>query len=291
MHSALGRRAPEPTWESSEFYAGEWDESAGWYTSASRVFLQAGNAAGASPWPTSILRRSGSIRVGSTRQMRSCAMPVAYCVPREASSMPSTQACCKRACYWGWGDFGAAESTAKTAAAAFASLGNPVSAFEAGLVQAEATMGLGDPRRAILIVDEAQEGTRGEGGWLQPRAELVRANALFEMNLLNEARQAVAGGLSGAREHHLPYEEALLLRTSSRLNLRTETPGAAVSAEAEAAAADRILEALGVSRSAAKGTHPTRCEAIYLYQAASPRTYTCSITRSPLALVLTTWTD
>ena len=90
----------------------------------------------------------------------------------------------------------------------YAATGNALSALEATILRAEATIELGSPEEALVLIDEAERAAGESALALHAQAQIVRAGALLKMDRLDAAGEAIEAGLASAREQGLPYEEA-----------------------------------------------------------------------------------
>jgi hypothetical protein len=124
-------------------------------------------------------------------------------------------------------------------------MGNPMTALEASLVQAEAAIEGGRPGEALDLITEAEHAARGEGDSLLARVGLQQGRALLDLGRLDEARSAVSAGLKAAEEQDLPLERALLLQLRSRLARVLAGEGGTGPDDADLVEAGRILASLG----------------------------------------------
>jgi tetratricopeptide (TPR) repeat protein len=97
-------------------------------------------------------------------------------------------------------------------------LGQVGYAFEAAMYLASGLAALGRFDQAFATLDEAVAGVGDVDPVYQATLARVRAEALAGTQRYDEARAALDDGLAVARDQGLEYEEALLLRDSTRLD-------------------------------------------------------------------------
>ncbi len=120
-------------------------------------------------------------------------------------------------------------------------LADPGTATEAALVRAEVLTRQGRPEAALDVLAVADG--KSDDIVIQPRLRLERARAMVRLGRRDDAHAQVLEGLSIAREHGLPYEEARLLEVSAEVERARGDLPASQRASADAAG---MLRRLGV---------------------------------------------
>ena len=115
------------------------------------------------------------------------------------------------------GDLRAAEEDLSHVHAEAVAIGIRVLAIESTVYLAAAFTRGGDPDRALALLDEQERAAGDLGGMFAAALSLSRAEALLRKGLTDEAGAVVAKGLSAARAHELPFEEARLLEQSAEI--------------------------------------------------------------------------
>ncbi len=226
------------------FYAGRWGEAVDWYRSSRAVAVKlgrvlqaaeidlalgeilvhqgrAGEALGVLKDAVRVLRASGDNHSGAYGEMLLARVHLVG------------------------GKLAAADELAARVVAEFSDSGYPFSALEASLVRAEIALADDRPLDALAVVFGAENAVGEEGDSLHSRIHLIRARALLELDRVDEAGEAVELGLRAAQEQSLPFEEALLLQVRSSHAIRLGGADSGISAEVDAAEAERILTGLG----------------------------------------------
>ena len=201
------------------YYAGRWTEATEWYRSARGVALEAGSAfiaAQADVNLSELLINRGSadeaetILVDAIRVLRASGN-VRFLAEGQ---MQLARVFLTR------GELEEAEHRAGEMVSMFSTLANPTSALDAALVQGEAVLRSGRAADALAIIDAAERNAGADAVFSMPRTCLQRGRALLALDRLDEADEMVTSGLLAARSQELPYEKALLLRESSRIEQR-----------------------------------------------------------------------
>jgi tetratricopeptide (TPR) repeat protein len=226
------------------YYAGRWVEAAEWYRSSREVAMEAGSAFVAAQTDVNLaellinqghLDEAEDVLVRAVRVLRASG---------EVRFLAEGQMQLARV-HLSRGHFEDAERRAEEVASLFASHGNPSSALEAALVQAEAVTSSGRPAEALAIIDVAEREARHEAAFSMPRTCLQRGRALLALDRVEEADELVASGVLAARAQDLPYEVSLLLQVRSTVDQRMGREAEAVAARAEAKS---LLLGLGVTQ-------------------------------------------
>jgi class 3 adenylate cyclase/tetratricopeptide (TPR) repeat protein len=242
---ALGWRPQESTVRGNlgafAYYAGRWAEAARWYASGRDVALEVGKDYGAAE--TGINLAELLINLGQLDEAESL-LDDSVRVLRAAGGAPFVaHGDMQRArIHLSRGEYEEAASLALSASERLAVLGAAASALEAALVRADAVIRDGRPGDALAIIDEAEQAARHEALSLLSRTCLQRSRALLALGRFDESEELVETGLIAAREQELPYDEALLLRVSSRVRRHLDDVAGAAAAWTSA---DALLASLG----------------------------------------------
>jgi len=221
-------------------YAGRWDEANEWFATARPLDARRGDALNDAYGAANIAENFVSQRrydeaepllVQALRTMRALEFP-------EGVATIELQLARIRL---GRGEFAAAASLSERVALDFERIGQPRYALEAHVLNSEALCLGGDPERALDLLDTAVSRS-SEVGFLIARIARTRGEILSALGRFADAGAEIARGLRAAREQHLRYDEALLLRARCAIaSLEGRAP------EADDEAAYRALfQGLGV---------------------------------------------
>ena len=211
------------------YYAGRWTEATEWYRSARGVALEAGSAFIAAQADVNLAELL--INQGSTDEAEAILVDAIRVLRASGNVRFLAEGQMQLArVFLTRGELAEAEHRAGEMVAMFSALANPTSALDAALVQGEAVLRSGRAADALAIIDAAERDAGADAVFSMPRTCLQRGRALLALDRLDEADEMVTSGLLAARSQELPYEEALLLRESSRIESRRghdEVAGAA----------------------------------------------------------------
>jgi tetratricopeptide (TPR) repeat protein len=223
------------------YYAGHWTEAADWYASARQVALEVGKDFGAAETGVNLaelllnqgrLQEAEDVLGDALRVLRASGA---------ASFLAQGEIQLARL-HLLRGECDAAEELAGGVSRRLLDLGMATTALEAALVQADALTREGRPREALETIDAAEHAASTEAASALPRICLQRSRALLALGRFLEAEELIETGLASARETQLPYEEAVLLRTLSRVRRHEGDVEGSRQAHEES---DRILTSLG----------------------------------------------
>jgi ATP/maltotriose-dependent transcriptional regulator MalT len=224
------------------FFAGRWAEAVEDYRSSRQAAMESGNAFGA--YETDVNLGEVLVNLGRADEARSVLRDAARVLRASGVEFNASYAemLLARASL-ALGEFEQAEAEIAPLVERFTAMGTRLTAFEAVLVRAEIATSAGEPARAMALLDAGEEAARGEVAPLRARLCWQRGAASLALGDLDGAARMLDEGLAVAREQDLPFEEALLLLTASRL---AEARGDRDGATAMTADADWLLARLGV---------------------------------------------
>ena len=190
------------------YWEGEWEDAVKYYARARDAFVRAGNEAEAATCGANIgevlvsqgrLEEAEEILVPSVRVLRAYGLV-------DAAIFAEIQLARLRLFR---GDDGAIETMVALQAEA-ARTGQVQSAIEAAILVAHGLVIAGHPAEALDTLAETERGSGGEAELYGSMIARTRARALAALDRTEEARDAVAAGLTQAREQGLAFEVAQL---------------------------------------------------------------------------------
>jgi class 3 adenylate cyclase/tetratricopeptide (TPR) repeat protein len=194
------------------YFHGRWTDAVEWYSRSREALLRAGNtwqAAGMGVNVGEVLVNQGRLDEAepvlrdASRVLRAAGFP-------DGASFADMQLGRLLA---GRGELEEAERLLEGARGEFARLGIAGTALEAAVHLAETRTRRGDATGALELLERAIRAAGDDAAVLTAAVARVTGAALSALGRVAEADAQVARGLAAARDHNLPYEEALLLRT------------------------------------------------------------------------------
>ena len=200
------------------YFAGDWTAAAEWYRTSRQAALETGNAFGAAETDVNL----GELLLNQGRFAEAEAVLAEAVRVLRASGAVTFLALGEMhqaRLRLGLGDVTEAEEQATRVHEQVRALGQMTSAMEAALVRADAMTRDGRAEEALEVITSAEREARADAAYSLPRTCIQRARALLALGQFGEADEMVSTGLVAASEQGLPYEEALLLRLRSRVDL------------------------------------------------------------------------
>lgn len=213
------------------YWEGEWERAVKFYARARDAFVRAGNEAEAAACGANIgevlvsqgrLEAAEEVLVPSVRVLRAHGLvDAAIFADIQLARLQLLR-----------GDVGAMDRLSALRAEAIRT-GQVQSAIEAAILLAHGLVIAGMPEEALVTLTETERGSGGEAELYGSMIARTRAQALAALHRTGEARDAVAAGLTQAREQGLAFEvaqlrlvEAGLIEDASTAELvRTEAKG------------------------------------------------------------------
>lgn len=229
------------------YYVGQWDEAVEWYLQARDEATRAGNDAAAATAGANIaevrigqrrLDEAGEVLAGAVRVLR--ATGDAYIVlfaEVQTGRLLLAQ-----------GDADGASALFGRLRAEALQLGQALTALEVAAHEAMSLSALGNPREALVLLEESERGVGDEAALLHAGVSRARAEALLALGEVEEAGVHVRIGLEAAREHDLAYDETMLLELDEEI---AQGLGRAVD-PADARRARELRARLGIASLAAR---------------------------------------